>query len=73
MINGRRIMRASRKTANPRCNPVPPRLFHMTGWKRRRIPVANVVQEPWGQTTAYVTDLNGFLVEICSPVGSGAV
>ncbi len=34
---------------------------------------AKVVQgarrEPWGQTTAYVTDLNGFLVEICSPVG----
>lgn len=23
---------------------------------------------PWGQTTAYVTDKNGFLVEICSPV-----
>ena len=25
-------------------------------------------QEPWGQTTSYVTDINGFLVEICSPV-----
>jgi len=23
---------------------------------------------PWGQTTAYVTDPNGFLVEICTPV-----
>lgn len=23
---------------------------------------------PWGQTTAYVTDNNGFLVEICTPV-----
>ena len=23
---------------------------------------------PWGQTTAYVRDLNGFLVEICTPV-----
>ena len=23
---------------------------------------------PWGQTIAYVRDLNGFLVEICSPV-----
>lgn len=23
---------------------------------------------PWGQTTAYVRDLDGFLVEICSPV-----
>lgn len=25
---------------------------------------------PWGQTTAYVTDMNGFLVEICSPVAT---
>lgn len=24
---------------------------------------------PWGQTVAYVTDGNGFLVEICAPVG----
>jgi len=23
---------------------------------------------PWGQTTAYVSDINGFLVEICTPV-----
>ncbi|MEO5366482.1 MAG: VOC family protein [Magnetococcus sp. WYHC-3] len=23
---------------------------------------------PWGQTTAYVTDLNGFLVELCTVV-----
>ncbi|MEL7686300.1 VOC family protein [Citromicrobium bathyomarinum] len=26
--------------------------------------------EPWGQTTAYVADPNGYLVEICSPVQS---
>ena len=42
-------------------------------WKRAESAGAKVVQEarrePWGQTTAYVTDLNGFLVEICSPVG----
>jgi catechol 2,3-dioxygenase-like lactoylglutathione lyase family enzyme len=25
-------------------------------------------QKPWGQTVSYVRDLNGFLVEICSPV-----
>lgn len=25
--------------------------------------------KPWGQTVAYVRDLNGFLVEICSPIG----
>ena len=33
---------------------------------------ATLVQEalemPWGQTTAYVTDLNGFLVEFCTPM-----
>ncbi len=25
-------------------------------------------QMPWGQTTAYVTDPNGFLIELCTPV-----
>ncbi len=29
-------------------------------------------QEPWGQTTSYVADPNGFLVEICSPVQQSA-
>ncbi len=26
-------------------------------------------QKPWGQTVAYVRDLNGLLVELCSPHG----
>lgn len=30
--------------------------------------VQEVREEPWGQTTAYVTDLNGYLIEICSSV-----
>lgn len=30
--------------------------------------VQDVKEEPWGQTTSYVSDINGFLVEICSPV-----
>ncbi|MGF1707219.1 VOC family protein [Enterovibrio baiacu] len=30
--------------------------------------VQGVEHMPWGQTTAYVKDLNGFLVEICSPI-----
>lgn len=30
--------------------------------------VQDVEAMPWGQTVAYVTDLNGFLVELCSPV-----
>lgn len=25
-------------------------------------------KQAWGQVTAYVTDLNGFLVELCSPI-----
>lgn len=35
---------------------------------------AAVVQEPrdepWGQTTSYVSDPNGYLIEICSPVSA---
>ncbi|MDH5217695.1 MAG: VOC family protein [Gammaproteobacteria bacterium] len=35
---------------------------------------ASLVQEvqdmPWGQTTAYVTDNNGFLIELCTPIAS---
>ncbi len=27
-------------------------------------------QTPWGQTVAYVTDINDILVEICTPAGS---
>lgn len=30
--------------------------------------VQDIREEPWGQTTAYVSDKNGFLIEICSPV-----
>lgn len=30
--------------------------------------VQDIRDEPWGQTTSYVSDLNGFLIEICSPV-----
>ena len=30
--------------------------------------VQDVEQKPWGQTTAYVADSNGFLIEICSPL-----
>lgn len=29
-------------------------------------------QMPWGQTVAYVHDNNGFLVELCTPVGPPA-
>lgn len=31
-------------------------------------PLQEPRDEPWGQTTSYVSDPNGYLVEICSPV-----
>jgi uncharacterized glyoxalase superfamily protein PhnB len=36
--------------------------------KAGAVPVAQPRQKPWGQVVAYVRDLNGFLVEICSPM-----
>ncbi len=30
--------------------------------------VAEPTQKPWGQIVSYVRDINGFLVEVCSPV-----
>jgi uncharacterized glyoxalase superfamily protein PhnB len=32
-------------------------------------PVSQPVKKPWGQTVAYVRDNNGFLVELCTPMG----
>jgi catechol 2,3-dioxygenase-like lactoylglutathione lyase family enzyme len=31
-------------------------------------PVKPAETKPWGQTVAYVRDLNGFLVELCTPM-----
>ncbi|SHH25852.1 VOC family protein [Cognatishimia maritima] len=31
-------------------------------------PVSEPSDQPWGQRISYVTDPNGFLIEICSPV-----
>ncbi len=33
------------------------------------VPVALPAEKPWGQTVAYVRDLNGVLIELCSPLG----
>ncbi|AJW62361.1 Glyoxalase-like domain protein [Elizabethkingia miricola] len=30
--------------------------------------VQEPVQKPWGQTVAYIRDIDGFLIEICSPM-----
>jgi catechol 2,3-dioxygenase-like lactoylglutathione lyase family enzyme len=30
--------------------------------------LAQPSQKPWGQTVAYVRDINGFLVELCTPI-----
>jgi uncharacterized glyoxalase superfamily protein PhnB len=32
--------------------------------------VQDTEQMPWGQTTAYVSDSNGFLIELCTPVAT---
>jgi len=29
-----------------------------------------VVQKPWGQKVGYLRDINGFIIEICSPMPS---
>lgn len=31
-------------------------------------PIQDVREEPWGQTTCYVSDPNGYIVELCSVV-----
>ena len=31
-------------------------------------PVAEPKQKPWGQLVSYVRDINGFLVELCTPM-----
>ncbi|MCT4121675.1 VOC family protein [Elizabethkingia anophelis] len=30
--------------------------------------VQEPLQKPWGQTVAYIRDIDGFLIEICSPM-----
>lgn len=37
--------------------------------KSGAVSVKKPVQKPWGQTVGYVRDNNGFLIEICSPIG----
>ena len=32
------------------------------------VAVSPPTEKPWGQTVSYVRDLNGFLVELCTPV-----
>jgi lactoylglutathione lyase len=31
--------------------------------------VTEAMQKPWGQTVAYIRDLDGFLIELCTPMG----
>jgi lactoylglutathione lyase len=33
------------------------------------VEVAKPLRKPWGQTVSYVRDPDGFLIEICSPIG----
>ena len=43
-----------------------------SAWKQAVVAGAEVVKEPtqkpWGQTVGYLRDINGFLVEVCTPV-----
>jgi lactoylglutathione lyase len=32
------------------------------------IVVENPIQKPWGQTVGYIRDIDGFLLEICTPM-----
>ncbi|MBL4671052.1 MAG: VOC family protein [Arenicella sp.] len=34
--------------------------------------IQEVREEPWGQTTSYVSDIDDFLIEICSPIENQA-
>lgn len=36
--------------------------------KHGAVSVLEPTEKPWGQTVSYVRDLDGFLVELCSPV-----
>lgn len=37
-------------------------------WEHNGIIVEQPTIKPWGQTVAYVRDLDGFLIEICTPI-----
>lgn len=37
--------------------------------KSGAIEVKKPETKPWGQVVSYVRDINGFLIEICSPIG----
>jgi lactoylglutathione lyase len=37
--------------------------------KEGAIAVEKIKIKPWGQVVAYVKDIDGFLIEICSPMG----
>jgi catechol 2,3-dioxygenase-like lactoylglutathione lyase family enzyme len=71
-----RLMTALGKTPGPRARgPVSRSLSRRTTCPRpgtgadgRGAGGPGVRAEPWGQTTAYVLDADGYLVEICSPV-----
>ena len=36
--------------------------------KTGAIPVTEPAVKPWGQTIAYVRDINGYLIELCTPM-----
>lgn len=45
-------------------------LAHATAVKAGAVEVKRPEMKPWGQEVSYVRDLNGFLIELCSPIGN---
>lgn len=42
---------------------------HSHAVRNGALEVCAPLTKPWGQTVSYVRDINGFLIEICSPIG----
>ncbi|MEM9820080.1 MAG: VOC family protein [Bacteroidota bacterium] len=36
------------------------------------VELAPAIDKPWGQTVGYLRDLNGFILEICTPMSTGS-
>ena len=32
------------------------------------VKIAETMKKPWGQTVGYIRDINGFIIEICTPI-----
>jgi lactoylglutathione lyase len=44
-------------------------LAYQTALDAGALEVTRPAVKPWGQTVGYVKDINGFLIELCTPIG----